>query len=51
MYRKPTNTPRFIINESHRSVQHKMAAFNSMPHRAMSIPMTNEERQAELNYI
>jgi hypothetical protein len=28
-----------------------MAAFNSMLHRAMSIPMTNEDRQAELNYI
>jgi hypothetical protein len=48
---KPTNTQRFIINESHPSVQHKMAAFNSMLHRAMSIPITEEDRQAELNYI
>jgi hypothetical protein len=27
IYRKPTNTQRFIINESHHSVQQKMAAF------------------------
>jgi PHD/YefM family antitoxin component YafN of YafNO toxin-antitoxin module len=51
IYRKPTNTQRFIINESHHTVQHKMAAFNSMLHRAMSIPMTDEDRKAELNYI
>jgi hypothetical protein len=49
IYRKPTNTQRFIINESHHSVQHKITTFNSMLHRA--IPMTNEDRQAELNYI
>jgi hypothetical protein len=37
--------------ESHNFVQIKMGAINSMFHRAMSIPMTNEDRQAELNYI
>jgi len=51
IFRKPTNTQRFIINESHHSMQHKMAAFNSMLHRATSIPMTDEDRKAELNYI
>jgi hypothetical protein len=30
IFRKPTNTQRFIVNESHRSTQHKMAAFNSI---------------------
>jgi hypothetical protein len=51
IYRKPTNTQRFIINESHHTVQHKMAAFNSMLYRAMIVPMTNEDCQAVLNYI
>jgi hypothetical protein len=35
----------FIMNESHHSVLHKMAAFNSMLHRAMSIPLTIEDRR------
>jgi predicted metal-dependent hydrolase len=51
IYRQLTNNiHRFIINESHHSVQHKMAAFNSMFHLAMSIPMKNENH-AELKYI
>jgi hypothetical protein len=35
------STKRFIINESHHSVQNMMATFKSMLHRAMGIPLTN----------
>jgi predicted metal-dependent hydrolase len=43
---KPTNTQRFIVNESHHSRQHKMVAFNSMMHRAVNIPMNDEDQRA-----
>jgi hypothetical protein len=49
--RKPTNTQRFIVNESNHSVQHKIVAFNSMLHRAVDIPMSKEDSVAELNFI
>jgi hypothetical protein len=51
VFRKPTNTQRFIVNESHHSRQHKMSAFNSMMHRAVNIPMNDEDQKAEFAYI
>jgi uncharacterized protein (UPF0335 family) len=39
------------VNESHHSRQHKMAAFNSMIHRAVNIPMNDADEEAELAYI
>jgi hypothetical protein len=51
VFRKPTNTQRFIGNESHHSCQHKMAAFKSMMHRAVNIPMNDEDQNAEFTYI
>jgi hypothetical protein len=51
VFLKPTNTQRFIVNESHHSRQHKMSAFNSMMHRAVNIPMNDEDQKAEFAYI
>jgi hypothetical protein len=51
VFRKPTNTHRFIVNESHHSRQHQMAAFTSMMHRAVNIPMNDEDQLAEFAYI
>jgi hypothetical protein len=45
IFRKPTNTQRFIVNESHHSTQHKMAAFNSMMFRAVNVPMSTEDKK------
>jgi hypothetical protein len=51
IYRKPTSTQLFIQNESNHSKQHKMAAFNSMFNRLLSIPMKTEDFEKEKEYI
>jgi hypothetical protein len=51
VYRKPNATPRYIPNESHHSIQHKSAAFNSMVHRLVNIPMSPDDVVSELNEI
>jgi hypothetical protein len=51
VYRKPTATPRYISNESHHNIQHKSAAFNSMVHRLVTIPMSPDDAVSELNEI
>jgi hypothetical protein len=51
IFRKPTNTQRFIVNESHHSTRHKMVAFNSMLLRAVNVPISSEDQKAELEYI
>jgi hypothetical protein len=51
VYRKPTATPRYIPNESHHSIQHKSAAFNSMVHRLVTIPKSPDDAVLELNEI
>jgi hypothetical protein len=51
IFRNPTNTQRFIVNESHPSNQHQMATFNSMLFQAVNVPMITEDQKAELEYI
>jgi hypothetical protein len=51
IYRKPTSTQLFIQNDSSHSKQHKMAAFNSMFNRLLSIPMKTEDFEKEKEYI
>jgi hypothetical protein len=51
IFLKPTNTQRFIVNESHHSIQQKMAAFNSMLFGGVNVPMSTEDQKAELEYI
>lgn len=49
IYRKSTSTDRYIPIESNHHISHRLAAFNSMCHRLVNIPLTpdrfNIERQ------
>lgn len=51
IYRKPTNTKRFITSDSHHNLQHKAAAFHCLAHRLFSIPMEKEDFEKERVYI
>lgn len=51
IYRKPTQTERFITYDSFQSFNSKFAAFNSMFHRLFNIPMREEDFIEEKNYI
>lgn len=51
IYRKPTNTDRFITIDSHHHHSHKAAAFHSMVHRLLNIPMNASDYETEKNYI
>lgn len=51
IYRKPTNTQRFIPNCSNHPTQHKLAAFNSMAHRLVGVPMSEADFEKEKDYI
>lgn len=51
IYRKPTHTDTIIHNNSRHSYGHKVAAFNSMIHRLINIPMNQENYQKELTTI
>lgn len=51
IYRKPTNTLRYITSDSYHPFRHKIAAFHSMIFRALNIPMSNERKEFELNKI
>lgn len=42
IFRKPTNTSRYITSNSYHSFKHKCAAFHCMVHRAVNIPMDEE---------
>ena len=47
IYRKPTSTDRYITVDSNHFGAQKQAAFHSMAHRLVNIPMEKEEFQAE----
>jgi hypothetical protein len=51
VYRKPTDAPLCIPHDSHHPMSHKLAAFESALFRMWAIPLTNERRQKELDYI
>jgi Reverse transcriptase (RNA-dependent DNA polymerase) len=51
IYRKPMATSRFIPIDSHHSIQHKSAAFNSMIHRLINTPLSTKDAMTELNEI
>lgn len=51
IYRKPTNTGRYITSDSYHPLKHKLAAFHSMIFRALNTPMTNERRENEIQRI
>jgi hypothetical protein len=47
-YRKPTNTQRCIPITSCHSMEHKMAAFHSMLHRACTLPLSRKNFEKEV---
>lgn len=51
VYRKPTNTMRFITKDSYCPPQHKMAAFHSMIYRLCKLPLSVSDFMSELKYI
>lgn len=48
IFRKPTNTGRYITSDSYHPFKHKIAGFHSMIHRALNVPMTEERVENEL---
>lgn len=51
IYHKPSHTDTTIHNKSCHPVQHKLAAFHSMIHRLLSIPLNEKDFLKELNII
>lgn len=47
VYRKPTSTMRLIPSDSFHDRKHKMAAYHSMAHFMMSLPLSIENRAKE----
>lgn len=51
IFRKPTNTGRYITSNSFHNLKHKMSAFHSMIHRALNIPLREKQLEGEINKI
>ena len=51
IYRKPTTTDLTINAESHHPLSQKMATYNSLVHRLLSIPLEDKDFHEELNTI
>lgn len=47
VYRKPTYTNRLITSDSFHNFKHKMAAFHSMAHRMVSMPLNDVRYETE----
>nr|XP_022904588.1 uncharacterized protein LOC111416729 [Onthophagus taurus] len=51
IYRKPTQTDTIIPYYSHHITTHKLAAFNAYLYRCFNTPLSNEDRNTEINII
>jgi hypothetical protein len=51
VYHKPTSATRYITNDSHTPIQHKVAAFHSMVHRLCKLPLSITDYMKEYTYI
>lgn len=51
IYRKPTTTDHVIPFTSNHPIRYKLAAFNSLFHRLLHTPLSQEDFQSELNII
>ena len=51
IYRKPSNSGRFITAASYHHPLHKRAAWNALINRALHLPTTTQARNAELQHI
>lgn len=51
IYRKPTTTNRYITNDSHCPMQHKLAAFHSLVHRLCKLPLSVSNFHHEYKFL
>ena len=51
IFRKPTHTDVIIPHHSCHPISHKLAAFNSMVYRALTIPMSHQDFNKEIGII
>ena len=51
IYRKPTTTDTTIPFDSYSPIEHKLAAYRSLIHRAFTIPISNNNLRSEINII
>lgn len=51
IYHKPTSTLRYTPSDSYAPIQHKLAAFHSLAHRLVSLPLTLSNYITEYSYI
>lgn len=51
IFRKETSTYQFIPSDSYHNAQHKYAAFNTMVHKLLSIPLSDELFDKEFQHI
>jgi hypothetical protein len=51
IFRKPTDNPQIIPSDSFHPMKYKKAAFESMIHRLLNIPLDKAEYNKELEYI
>ena len=51
IYRKPTTTDVTIHGDSHHPYSQKLAAYNSLVHRLLSVPLEDNDFNDELNTI
>lgn len=51
VYRKPTDKPLCIPFESHHDIKHRLASFESFCFRVWNLPLSDERRKIEIEYI
>lgn len=51
IHHKPTSTLRYMTSDSYAPIQHKLAAFHSLAHRLVSLPLSLPNYIKEHNYI
>jgi len=51
VYRKPTSTKRLITSDSYHDVKHKMAAYHSMAHFMVNLPLSEPKVKSETQKI
>lgn len=51
IYGKPTHTDRYLDFDSHHDLKHKRSAAQTLFHRAMTLPSTEEGKTKEIEYV
>ena len=51
IFRKPTHTDRYLNFRPNHPLQHKRAVFDTLMHRAVTLPSHKLEKRKEIKYI